>query len=159
MKLPILQLALSFSGSSVTVTLPACSASWLLPAELRDSCLLSSRIIACWAACFVPAQLLDYCLLSCVIPACSAPGVLSAGLQDSCGDGFIVCAFRKRLFQRYVKRGLISGIPQLQQVWKSIETKQELIHLSSKKVQIRCFGDYKIPVCDEWIDEKMNFSP
>ena len=69
------------------------------------------------------------------------------------GDGFIVCAFRKRFFQRYVKRGPISGIPQLQQVWKSIETKQELIHLSSKRVQIRCFGDYKIPVCDEWKNE------
>lgn len=77
------------------------------------------------------------------------------------GDGFIVCflvcAFRKSLFQRYVKRALISGIPQLQQVLKSTETKQELIHLSSKRVQIRCFGDYKISVCDEWIDEEMNF--
>ena len=36
---------------------------WQLPAELRDSCLVTCLIIASWAAWFVTAELHGYCLL------------------------------------------------------------------------------------------------
>ena len=100
----------------VTCRISACSAACLIPAQLRDSCLISCVISPCSAAWLVPAQdrvrsrlsdvirvclatswqsaqLHDYCLLSCVIPACSASWLLPAELRDSCllSSMFIAC--------------------------------------------------------------------